>query len=329
MPRVTPVTDSGASAEQGAELHQALVAAQEAVSEEARLTGRHDELLRDLATARTLVEANRQALAVETRDVERLESFSPTRIWAGLRGSRLTDLDRERAEQQAAEYAVAAAQARADTLQAEADHVAARLAELGDVQERLARARTAKQDWLVATHHPAADELTELAAALGARSAEQREVFEAATAADSAQAALARAAELLSSARSWSTFDTFFDGGLVTDMMKYDRLDQAQTLLRAADDALRRLSRELADLGRTGVGTVEITEMTRFFDVWFDNIFSDWSVRNRITEAASRVAATQSSVEGVRRELATRATDLAAEIARAADRRDALLAAGD
>ena len=45
------------------------------------------------------------ALAGELADVDRLESMSMTRILAGLRGRRDTDLDRERSEAQAAQYA--------------------------------------------------------------------------------------------------------------------------------------------------------------------------------------------------------------------------------
>ena len=62
------------------------------------------------ASAHDLVRA-RPKLADEEADVRRLESYSPTRIWAALRGSRDADLDREQAEQQAAEYAVARAEA--------------------------------------------------------------------------------------------------------------------------------------------------------------------------------------------------------------------------
>ena len=48
-----------------------------------------------------------------------------------------------------------------------------------------------------------------------------------------------------------------------------------------------------------GVGGIEVSTMAQAFDVWFDNIFSDWSVRNRITEAAQRTDAAAAAVHRV------------------------------
>ena len=46
----------------------------------------------------------------------------------------------------------------------------------------------------------------------------------------------------------------------------------------------RRLARELADVGvRSTVERLQVDGLTRTFDVWFDNIFTDWSVKSRIS----------------------------------------------
>lgn len=70
--------------------------------------------------------------------------------------------------------------------------------------------------------------------------------------------------------------------------MKYGRTDEATAQLRRADEALSASSRELAGVRMAAVRGVEVGEMTRMFDVWFDNIFSDWAVRDRIRDAADR-----------------------------------------
>jgi hypothetical protein len=76
--------------------------------------------------------------------------------------------------------------------------------------------------------------------------------------------------------------------------------------MRRADDALSDLGVELADVGMEPVGGVEVTQLVRAFDVWFDNIFSDWAVRERIGEAAARVAEARGAVGEVRRRLVDR-----------------------
>ena len=61
------------------------------------------------------------------------------------------------------------------------------------------------------------------------------------------------------------------------------------------------------------------------FDVWFDNIFSDWSVRNRIAEAAERTGAAAAAVHRVRTGLTAREAELSGDVTRLAARREELL----
>jgi len=70
--------------------------------------------------------------------------------------------------------------------------------------------------------------------------------------------------------------------------MRYGRTDEATAQLRRADEALSASSRELAGVRMAAVRGVEVGEMTRMFDVWFDNIVSDWAVRDRIRDASDR-----------------------------------------
>ncbi len=101
--------------------------------------------------AQAAVVRARETLATEETDVRKLESYSPTRIWAALRGSRDADLDREQAEKQAAEYAVARAEAWLRDANDEVERSEAELAALGDVAGRRERALAAKEEWLKST----------------------------------------------------------------------------------------------------------------------------------------------------------------------------------
>lgn len=311
---------------EAARVHEAVADAEADLAEHARLTQRRERLAPLVQEAERELDRQTAALGLQSAELRKLETFSPTRIWAALRGNHATELERERAEQDAQEYVVAVAEAKLTTLRQELMAVEHSRDALGDVQERLARALAAKEAWIVAGGRGPAQELSETARALGAARATAKEVQEALTAADRALAALVAAEQALGSAGSWSTYDTFFGGGLITDMVKYDRIDTAEQHMRGADTAMRALSRELADVGLSGVGGVEVTDMTRLFDVWFDNIFSDWSVRSRISEAASRIASARGPVADVRQLLQARAGELGAELARLDRRRSDLLA---
>ncbi|MFI2102982.1 hypothetical protein ACH436_06800 [Isoptericola sp. NPDC019693] len=307
------------------EVEEELTAARAAVVEHAQHAARRQVAGRELAAAEEALAAARAALADETADVARLESLSLARVWAGLRGDRAQRLDAERAEQQAAEYVAATAQARRDAAEREVRVVDAALAALGDVQARWHAALAAKEEWVRGAGGPAAAELGTVAEQAGGWRAQQVEVAQAQAAAEQALGALGAAADELRSADGWSTYDTFFDGGMLASMAKHDRMDRAAGLLREADAALRHLTVELGDLGEQGVGGVGVDGLTRTLDVWFDNIFTDWSVRNRIAEARDRVAAAIRAVEGVRQRLAERSAAADAELAALAARRESLL----
>jgi hypothetical protein len=277
--------------------------------------------------ARERLEQARAQLAGEQQEVAALESFSMTRIMAGLRGRRDAELDRERAEAAAAEYAVAEAAARLATEQRELDSLDSRIADFGDLDRRHAELLARREEEV--RRDPAgaatAERLTALAERAGALRARSVQLEEADAAAREAHGALQETARHLGSAGSWATYDTFFGGGLVGDMVKHDKLDRAAALMRRADAALAHLGTELADVGIGSVGEIGIGSMTRALDVWFDNIFSDWAVRDRIAQADDRVQRLLVGVADIGRELRARQQQTVAELADTAAERERLL----
>lgn len=262
-----------------------------------------------LVELRTALDRARSRHLKERADVAKLEGWSMRRIATSLGGSRLTELEREQAEAQAAAYELAIAEQRVqqtETREAELHGQASALHEAVETRERIL---TECSNTLLIVGDDRGQQLRRAAEDLAIIENEQRELAEALSAAEVAARVMREAWSLLSSARSWSTYDTFFGGGLIGDAFKYDRIEQATRQLQAADQAMRRLAVELADVGMGPTRGVEITQMTRAFDIWFDNIFSDWAVRNRIEEAAARLAESRRALLKVQEELSRRQQD--------------------
>ena len=269
------------------------------------------------------VQECRRALRSEERDVDKLEGMSWSRILTSLRGNHATELERQNAERDAARYALADAEARDQLARRDVEALQSQLAGLGDVDATYAAALSDRE---TTTEDPTLRaELTRISERRGVLAAEDREGREAFAAGQVAREHLQRASGLLSSARSWSTWDTFGGGGLFTDMMKYDKLDQVATEVRRADQALRRFARELSDLRLAGVEALNLDSMTQVFDVWFDNIFTDLRVRSRIGEAEARVGEALQRVETTMQGLSARGREIAAELAALDVRREELL----
>lgn len=295
--------------------------------ERTQLTRRIEASEPHLAHLEGRLEELRRKLGDETADVERLESFSGAKVWAHLKGSHASDLERETAERDAARYAVAEAQARLQSMQRDRAALESRLGELDDAEQRFREALAAKEAWLQENGSEAAASLVEIAERRGELQALDKELREAHQAGREAHGLLSHASSLLGSAGSWSTWDAFGGGGLLTDMMKYDKVDQASDALRRADVALARFSRELADVELPTVHGVQVDQMMRTFDVWFDNFFSDMAVRSRIQDAAQRVAGALTQVERALGAIEERGRGLERELADLERRREELVRA--
>lgn len=255
--------------------------------------------------ADALVRERRRTLAVEQEDVDRLESFSLTRVLAAFGGSRDSALAKERAERNAARYAVSEAEERLAAALREREQVQDRLVNLGDLDAHWEQALSDRERWITATAEPGAGAVADLAQRRGEVDAELREADEALAAARFAATELEQAAKVLGHADDWSAADTWFGGGMITSMVKHDRLDAAAAHLRRVDAALARLDREMADLGRSTVAPLDIDAWDRTFDVFFDNIFTDFAVRSRIRDAIDRVARARQKMATLTTELTT------------------------
>lgn len=299
----------------------------EATDREAdRLRSRLTALRAECDAAREEVDRLAAAHDLEERDVARLEGIGLSAVLAAVRGTRTGELDRERAEEVRARYALQAATRRLADLEARRDDTDLRVAALGDTRARREQAREAHAAVVAASGAAPAlegvlDDVTTVRASLV-------EVEEAQAAGRRAAQELDGALELLGSADSWSAYDTWFGGGMISSAVKHDRLDEAGRRVAQAQDALLDFARELADVGpaqalRADLG---VTPTTRTVDIFFDNIFTDLSVRSRIKESLAAVGDARRQVGAAMDRLATTDADLRRREAELLARRDALLA---
>jgi hypothetical protein len=250
----------------------------------AALSQRQDEVRAELALLRTRYEHEQQ-------DAERLESLSLARVLASLRGAREDALARERAEAGAVRYRAAEAQARLEAVQRELAATRQRHDELAGAPAIYAGVLKLKEQQLSQSGDPRGRQLLALADERGRLQAELAEVTEAQQAAAAAGQALSAVRERLGSASAWSTYDTFFGGGVMASAVKHSRLDDAAAAAARADQCLAVLRTELADVGGLGLTAPQLAvdAGTRFVDVWFDNIFSDLAMAGRISQARQNV----------------------------------------
>ncbi|NLY21490.1 MAG: hypothetical protein GXZ08_09440 [Tissierellia bacterium] len=87
----------------------------------------------------------------------------------------------------------------------------------------------------------------------------------------------------LNSAAGWGTWD-LFGGGLLTDVIKHSHINDADVMAQKAQSLMRSFRTELADIHIDSDIKVDISSFAVFADYFFDGIFADWYMLDRINE---------------------------------------------
>ena len=242
----------------------------------------------------------------EERDVERLEKLTLSSVLAALRGDKEETLDRERAEACKARLRLQDAERQRDEIRSEIRLRQERIRASASCEQRYETLLLEKAA-AVRAHDPAlAEKLTELEQQETGLASRRKELREALTAGQQTLDRIGEALKDLESAGSWGTWD-LFGGGLIADAMKYSHMDAAQEQLEWLQSDLRRYQAELADVAQTAAFELQPGQFLQFADFFWDNVFTDFAVRERIYQS-------RDSLSGLREQVCRIQADLEREL---------------
>ena len=89
-------------------------------------------------------------------------------------------------------------------------------------------------------------------------------------------------------------------------MLKYESMEEAQALMAQVQSGLRRYQAELADVAETARLELEVDGTLSVMDVFFDNIFADWAVRDQILRSTDQLQDVRGKVSDLQRGLEDR-----------------------
>ena len=131
---------------------------------------------------------------------------------------------------------------------------------------------------------------------------DKKEIQEAIVAAETTLTYLDEAYDALSSAANWGVFD-MLGGGFLASIVKRSKMDKAQGQIYMAQDSVKSLRKELADIGQTLDFSLDTDGVLSALDIFCDNLFVDWAVQDQISSALSKVNTAITSVTTLKREL--------------------------
>ncbi|MHA6482708.1 hypothetical protein ACX1C1_12480 [Paenibacillus sp. strain BS8-2] len=247
-----------------------------------------EELLKRRREQERLIVKLEVNLETEQADVDQLMRMSLTNLFHTIFRSKEEQLELER--QQALAAALKLQEAKAELASVEAD--------LKQVGEDLANFQAAERDYTqlmkekeeALRHSPEAlVELSRMEADISDQSLLVREIGEAWTAGKRVLSSLETASNSLEKAENWGKWDLWGGGGMVSTHLKHGHVDDAKAFIQNANHLMRNFRDELADLRRSIDISVDIGEVLKMADYWFDGFIADWVVQGRIQSSQDKV----------------------------------------
>lgn len=256
------------------------------------------ELYLQRESLRAKVDALRNDKVSEQADVDQLEGRSLAAFFYGVIGKMDEKLDKEREEAYAAgvKYDVAARELSAVEEDIKRDEAA--LNQLSNCEQQYEQMLKNKLGTIKLLGTQEAAEILRVEQRISDLEGQTKEIQEALSAGRAALGTASRILSSLDSAEGWGTWD-LLGGGLLSDMAKHGHLDNAQQQVEYLQVQLRRFKTELTDVTVHADMQVRIDGFLSFADYFFDGLFADWAVLDKINQSQTQVQNTKSQIEQV------------------------------
>lgn len=106
----------------------------------------------------------------------------------------------------------------------------------------------------------------------------------------------------LNSAEGWGIYD-LVGGGIFSSMVKHEKMNQARMEIDRLKLLINSYESELNDVDYIGNIDIEIDDFIKFTDIFFDNVFSDFSSLNTIQKAKQQINAAYDRVYEIQKNL--------------------------
>ncbi len=264
-------------------------------------------LLKELHTQRieleTKVASLKKIMEEDEYDVTRLERRGLASLFYGIVGKKEEKLNEERREAVTSKAKYDVAMQEMDLVQRRISRYEEELTALKDIEMQYAYALKEKVKLLKATATPVSEKILQYEEQISGFENQKKEINEAISAGNKAKNIAEQVLSELDDAEGWGTWD-LLGGGLISDLAKHSSLDDAQEEIEHLQVQLRRFKTELADVTIRAEMQVNIDGFLRFADYFFDGLFADWAVLDKIEESKSEVKNVINQIQAVLNKLA-------------------------
>lgn len=248
------------------------------------LEEKRESLRAQLKTEERTLEGLRVTLEKEHKDVEKLEKLSFSNLIATVMKNKYEKLEKEQHEYLMAKIKYDHQSSKVALLKESVFSIQDRLKKLKDYESQYRELLDKKLEIIKVNGDTyASSKLIELELDIDKALKTQKEIEEAESVGRSLLGAINSAQDSLESAESWGIWD-MFGGDMFSSIAKHNRLNEAEDSFIYISNLLQRFNKELGDVN---LASLSFSPTTIAFDIFFDNIFTDFAVQDKINNALS------------------------------------------
>lgn len=237
----------------------------------------------------------------EKQDVQKLNSLTLTNLWFSLTGGKGDKLEQEEQEAYDAKIKWDTCQTRLTAIEEDIERLVLQIQGLSKTPEAYQEKLHEKLMWIEYHIPTCIEEIKGIEAKSLLHQQNIREIEEGISALIKVKTLTHNVCALLDEAKSWSNFDLVSDS-VIASVVKHDKLQEVKKAVDLLNHEIQFLKQELSDIKIHKIVTVDFSHYA-FIDTWFDNIFTDFSVHNKINDSIANIKRCQDHLMELEREL--------------------------
>lgn len=237
-----------------------------------------------------------KSLKKELKDVQKLKTLSFSNLMASLLRNKDEKLEKEEKEYLEAKLKYDSFKSKVENLKHDIENTNERLGYLINIEVRYKDLISEKRELIKKLNLNIRDEIINIENEIKELLSSKTEISEALREANNCLVISKEVKESLDSAHSWGTYD-IIAGGMISSSIKHSRINDAKTYMERLSYAVERLNKELGDVDTSVFSnSLNISGLLYTFDIFFDNIFADFSVQGEIKDSLYKIEDFQNKV---------------------------------
>lgn len=276
----------------------------EEISNLDRVRSHYDQSVAELRESQSKIKGLENRLNKELKEFEAIESNGLKSVFYKVLGSREEQVEKERQDYLDASLRYNEHKKSIELLEFEIKLLEKKLGNTNPLHKKIEKLKQKRENEILKTNPKLAEKLIGIAKETDQYYVYHKELKEAYVVGEKVVKSLENMVKELNKAKDWGNWD-MMGRSRSAGFNKHSAIDRAKNISVWVKHELLLFNKELADVGHNDANfNLNMNNFSKFTDIFFDNLISDWIIQQRIVNALSNTVSVRDRVVLILRSLA-------------------------